>query len=283
MADAETQLAHNKLEAGLAARYGDSLLGPWLRGASPNSVLETLLMHRSVRAYSDAPLPDELLPTVVAAAQSASTSSHLQVWSVVAVEDPARKARLAVLAGGQGHVAQAPLLLIFLADLSRLRQIGAERKVPVEGLDYLETFIAGVADACLAAQNAVIALESLGLGCCYIGAMRNSPEAVALELGLPSETFAVFGLTVGYPDPDVRTDIKPRLPQSVVLHREAYTPTPVQAFESYDAQMRLFQRKQHMPEAGWTSQASGRVRGPEAMSGRHRIRVALTRLGFGLG
>jgi nitroreductase len=282
MTNTETRLSHDTLKAGLAARYGDSLRGASLDAVTANSVLETLVMHRSVRAYSDAPLPGDLLPIIVAAAQSASTSSHLQIWSVIAVEDPARKARLSVLAGGQPHVAQAPLLLIFLADLSRLRAIGAERGVPVDGLTYLETFIAGVADASLAAQNSVIALESLGLGCCYIGAMRNSPEAVARELDLPAEAFAVFGLTVGYPDPDVQTDIKPRLPQDVVLHREVYARAPVQAFETYDVRMKLFQRKQHMPEAGWTSQASGRVRGPEAMSGRDRIRAALARLGFGL-
>jgi nitroreductase len=273
----------DRVESDIAARYGGSATGPRLRGPATNGVLETLLMHRSIRAYSDAPLPEGLLPIVIAAAQSASTSSHLQIWSVVAVEDPARKARLSALAGGQRHVARAPLLLVFLADLSRLRQIGAEHNVPVDGLDYLETFIAGVADASLAAQNAVIALESLGLGCCYIGAMRNSPEAVALELELPPETFAVFGLTVGYPDPDVKTDIKPRLPQAVVLHREAYARAPVHEFDSYDVRMKLFQRKQHMPQAGWTSQASGRVSGPQAMSGRDGIRDALTRLGFRLG
>ncbi len=56
-------------------------------------------------------------------------------------------------------------------------------------------------DAALAAQNAVVALESLGLGTCYIGAIRNDPETVARELALPEGVFPVFGLTVGFPDP----------------------------------------------------------------------------------
>jgi nitroreductase len=266
----------------LAARYGNAGMSGALSDVKANAVLEILISHRSVRRYSDEPVPEHVLRTAVAAAQSASTSSHLQAWSVIAIEDRARKARLAALAGGQGHVATGPLLLIFLADLSRLRDIGTRRGQPAQGLDYLESFIVGVADAALAAQNAVIALESLGLGCCYIGAMRNAPEAVALELNLPTETFAVFGLTVGYPDPQARADIKPRLPQSTVLHRETYAGTPIDDLATYDARMRSFQRSQELPETGWTAQASGRVRGPDAMSGRDRLQDALRRLGFGL-
>ncbi|RZL87841.1 MAG: NADPH-dependent oxidoreductase [Variovorax sp.] len=248
----------------------------------PNAVLESLLAHRSVRAYSDRPLPGDLLETLVAAGQSASTSSHLQAWSVVAVEDPARKARLSTLASGQSHVAKAPLLLVFLADLSRLRGLGDAQGLPGDGLGYLESLVIGVADAALAAQNMVVALESLGLGCCYIGAMRNQPEAVAEELALPPECFAVFGLTVGYPDPDVAIAVKPRLPQAMVLHREVYAPAPISSFAEFDERMQAFQRGQYMPEAGWTTSVAARVRGPDAMAGRHRLQAALKRLGFGL-
>ena len=68
------------------------------------------------------------------------------------------------------------------------------------GLDYLEPFIVGIIDTALAAQSAAIALESLGLGFVYIGAMRNHPEEVAAELGLPPHVMALFGMCVGYPD-----------------------------------------------------------------------------------
>ncbi len=81
--------------------------------------IESLLGHRSVRAYSDRALPDDILQTIIAAAQSASSSSNLQAWSVVAVRDNARKERLAACAGNQKHVSTAPLLLVFIADLYR--------------------------------------------------------------------------------------------------------------------------------------------------------------------
>jgi nitroreductase len=267
-------------EAALRARYREQ------SGARPsagwNEVLETILDHRSVRRFRADPLPAGALETIVAAAQSASSSSNLQAWSVVAVEDPERRARLAALVGGQRHVAEAPLVLVFLADLARLDGAARRRGAPAEGLNYLDSFLVGVVDAALAAQNAVVALESLGLGSCYIGAVRNRPEEVAAELGLPPKVFAVFGLTIGVPDPAAATAVKPRLPPAVVLHRERYQAAESTELSLYDSRLRSFQREQRMREQDWTVQATERVKGPEALSGRHRLRDALAALGFHL-
>ncbi|MFC7554471.1 nitroreductase family protein [Pseudoroseomonas wenyumeiae] len=125
-----------------------------------NAVLEALLSHRSVRSFLPDALPEGTLETLVAAGQSAGTSSNLQAWSVVAVEDPGRRARLAELAGRQGFAAKAPLFLCFIADTSRLRRLGERQGQPMEGLDYLEAFIVAAVDAALAAQNVVVAAES---------------------------------------------------------------------------------------------------------------------------
>jgi nitroreductase len=261
------------------ARYRDGAVaaGPW------NETLATILGHRSVRAYLPDPLPEGTLERLTATAQSASTSSNLQTWSVVAVEDPARKARLAELGSGQKHIAQCPLYLVWCVDLARLRLAAQERQIVLEGLDYLEPFIVGVVDAALAAQNAAIALESLGLGYVLIGAMRNHPEKVAAELGLPAHVMALFGMCVGYPDPAVATGVKPRLPQSAVLHREQYSAAAQSAaFTDYDQRIRAFQREQRMTETDWTQQATNRVKTTESLHGRDRIRQALESLGFAL-
>lgn len=265
----------------LALRYGSQVSPPpptipW------NPVLETLLSHRSVRRYSDRPLPQGLTELLVAAAQSAPSSSNLQAMSIIAVQDRERMRRLAKLAGNQRHVAEAPLLLIFLADLSRLRAMSTRLDADGEGLDYTETFIVAVTDAAFAAQNALVALESLGLGGCYIGAMRNHPREVAAELGLPPGAFVVFGLTIGYPDPAVETGIKPRLAQSVVLHHEHYHPADPADIASYDETMRAFRFDQSMSDIAWTRQATGRVRSADTLMGRHTIRETLQDMGFGL-
>lgn len=120
----------------LRERYGTifDLDAPW------NSTLSNLLSHRSIRAYLSKSLPLGTLELLIAAAQSAATSSNLQTWSVVAVEDQARKERLSELAGGQAHIRQVPLFLVWLADLARSTQIAESRGLPHKGLNYLEMF-----------------------------------------------------------------------------------------------------------------------------------------------
>jgi nitroreductase len=249
-----------------------------------NETLDLLLAHRSVRAYLPEPVPPSALETIVAAAQSASTSSNLQAWSVVAVEDEARKSRLADLAGNQQHIRAAPLFLVWLADLARLGNIAAEQGRDAAGLPYLEMFLTGAIDAALAAQNAAVALESLGYGCVYIGGIRNKPGEVAKELDLPPGAFAVFGMAVGRPDPQKAGGVRPRLGQGAALHRERYAWNDAQreAIRTYDEKFRDFQKEAGLPEQGWIRQAVSRVRGPESLSGRDRLKAALRTLGFGL-
>jgi hypothetical protein len=173
--------------------------------------------------------------------------------------------------------------LVWLADLHRPRSIATAGGTAAEGLDYLESFLLGIIDAALAAQNAVVALESLGLGTCYIGAIRNDPETVARELGLPVGVFPVFGLTVGYPDPALTAAVKPRLPQANVLHRERYdVATAAGGLGNYNAALKAFQSEQSMPRIDWTEQVSSRVGTVEALKGRHRLAATASKLGFAL-
>jgi nitroreductase len=261
-------------------RYRDDFAVPdaW------NDTLDVLLSHRSVRAYLPDKLPDGIVEILVAAAQSASSSSNLQAWSVVAVEDAARKARLAAFAGNQRHILEAPLLLVWLVDLARLTRLAEERSAPSAALDYIECFLLGAVDAALAAQNAVVALESLGLGAVYIGALRNKPAEVAAELGLPPHVFPIFGLVVGRPDPARPTAVKPRLPPDAVLFRERYAwgETQRQAVAAYDERIKAFQREQGLPEQDWTVLAGNRVRDAKSLNGRDVLRTVLHQLGFQL-
>ncbi|WP_105430873.1 MULTISPECIES: NADPH-dependent oxidoreductase [Neorhizobium] len=246
-----------------------------------NTALEAILSHRSVRTYLPKPVPESVLQLIVAAAQSAPTSSSLQAWSVVAVEDPERRKKLAELASPNPQIISAPLFLVWIADLSRLRKITAKQGRTGEGLDYLESFLLSTIDATLAAQNALVALESLGFGTCYIGGIRNHPAEVGELLGLPPEAFAVFGMTVGYPDPAVETEVKPRLPQSVVLHREQYQAAPPEAdLSTYDDTMRSFQTGQGMAVRGWTSVVASRIADAPALKGRHVLLDVVRRMGF---
>jgi nitroreductase len=264
----------------LQARYRHELPAP----AAWNETLDLLLSHRSVRAYLPDALPDGTIDALVAAAQSAASSSNLQAWSLIAVEDKARKARLAALAGNQKHIDEAPLLLVWLVDLNRLSKIADAQQQPAGALEYFDSFLLGAVDAALAAQNALVALESLGLGGVYIGALRNKPLEVAAELGLPPNVFALFGLVVGKPDPARPADIKPRLPSQAVFFREQYGfgDAGLLDVEAYNERFRAFQLEQGLAQQDWSAQAGNRVRGVDSLHGREGLRDALHHLGFGL-
>jgi nitroreductase len=263
--------------AALARRYGAALppAGPW------NETIAILLDHRSVRGFLPDPVPPGTLETLVAAAQSAATSSNMQLWSAIAVTDPAKRKLLAEIAGDQKHIEQCPLYIAFIADMSRNERMSQAEQVTFENLPYLETFMVACIDAALAAQNAVVAAESLGLRTVYIGAMRNDPAKVHELLGLPQKAFVVFGLCVGYADPASKNEVKPRLPQSTVLHHERYDDAPeVSDRPAYDAEMAQFSARNEMQATTWTARMLNRMGPIKSMNGRERIRATLARLGF---
>jgi nitroreductase len=245
-----------------------------------NDVLRLQLAHRSVRKFGPRAVTDDELNALVAAAQSAPTSSNLQPWSVVAVRDPARKARLAALAGNQAFIEQAPLFLVWVADLGRARRLADRTGTQLAALDYLETTVIGLVDTALAAQNAVVAAASLGLGSVFVGAIRNHPERVAAELKLLPSAVATFGLAVGAPDPTERAGVKPRLPQGAVLHRELYDAVTADAhIAGYDERLSTYNARFGLA-GNWSNRVLDRLRGPESMAGRHLLRATLERLGL---
>jgi FMN reductase [NAD(P)H] len=201
-----------------------------------NPVIDQIARHVSVRSFdSSRPVPGEMVPVIVAAAQSASTSSNFQSWSVVQVTDPERKHQMRVLCNDQGFIDEAPLFLAFCADISRHRWV-TERQGYKFGSDYLDLLMISVVDSALACGNAQLAAESMGLGCCMVGAIRDNPREVSDLLELPQRVFATIGLAVGYPAS--KNEVKPRLPQSVVLHRERYsTEALAQGVAEYDERM----------------------------------------------
>ncbi len=264
----------------LTLRYGpgaEPAQGPW------NEVIGTLLSHRSVRGFLPDALPEGTLETLIAAAQSASTSSNLQTWSVVAVTDPAKKAVLAKVASGQKHIEQCPLFLVWLVDVSRNARLGLEENVMLETIPHFETYLVAAIDAALAAQNATVAVESLGLSMVYIGALRNDPVEVARQLDLPPGTMGVFGMCVGYPLPTVTNEVKPRLPQSAILYHDRYDTTGESAARAaYDAQMAAFSQRHEMTQDTWTKRVIGRMGKLSAMAGRDKLVSILHGMGFPL-
>lgn len=186
-----------------------------------NEVIKTILSHRSVRHFEDKKLTEEQIETIVSCAQRASTSSYIQAYSIIGVTDEKKKAKLAELSGNQDFVAAAGHLLIFCADFYRHHFIGELEGVDVvPTIETTEKFMVALIDAALAAQNAALAAESMGLGICYIGGLRNNLPEVCAILEIPERVIPLFGLVIGYPAKI--NEQKPRLPLEHVYHENTY-------------------------------------------------------------
>lgn len=262
-------------------RYGSDV--PFELPDRWTEVLDQQLGHRSVRSYRADPVSEATLAALIAAAQSAPTSGNLQLWSVVAVRDDDRRTRLAHLAGDQQFIVDAPLFLVWLADLARARQVTKDLvSATAEGADFVEAAVLSLVDVALAAQNASLAAESLGLGTVFVGAIRNRPLEVAAELGLPPNVFPIFGLTVGHPERLDETVVKPRLPQEAVLHHERYALAPQSAhLETYEEVLNTFYAAAGLPES-WAKRVAHRFGSVAGLNGREHLRDALHSQGFQL-
>jgi FMN reductase (NADPH) len=228
-----------------------------------------------------------MIEAVVAAGQRCSTSSNYQVYSAVAVTDPEKKVRMAELCGDQKHILQAPVFLAWCADQSRLDRVCQQRGYRLRA-SHVEAFLVAAVDTALAMQTAALAAESLGLGMCYIGGIRNQPEAVCELLGLPPLVFPISGMTLGWPG--VVPSIRPRLPLDAVLHWEEYDlGGEREALADYDRTMietGIYRGRQvpmpgvdrEVEDYGWLEHTARRV----STVARPELRAALQRQGFDL-
>ena len=203
-----------------------------------NTTIETLLAHHSVRKFKDVALTKEQIQLIVKSAQAASTSSYIQAYSIIGVTDPVKKQKLAELAGNQTYVVKNGHFFVFCADLYRHELLGEKEHADVkDSIESTEKFMVSLIDAALAAQNAAVAAESMGMGICYIGGIRNDLNGVQEVLKTPSRVIPLFGMAVGYPDQD--TDVKPRMPFEHIYHENTYE----QDREKYEAELDDYNRQ----------------------------------------
>lgn len=199
-------------------------------------VIELMRRHRSVRFFDTSrPLPDGTIETLIAAAQASSTSSNMQMWSVVVVADPQKRRTIQGYCRNQAFIGQAPLFMVFCADTHRLSHVAGRQgySVNYSRIDFLLT---AAIDSAIACQSTVLAAESLGLGCCMVGGVRNRARDVAKLLELPAGVFGSVGLAIGYPRR--LNELKPRLATTAMIHTDRYSAEQfVEAIDRYDETM----------------------------------------------
>lgn len=249
-----------------------------------NETLDVQLRHRSVRKYVDTEVSDEIIRTVIAAAQSGATSSNQQLISALVIRDQAKKEAIAEVGGPfQKHIKHAPVLVLWLLDFRRARYLAEQAGKEPVGLQYLDVALVGACDAGISAQNAALAAESLGLGICYLGSVRNDSARIAEILELPEDVIPFLGMELGYPDPEEEAGVKPRLPQEAFLHFETYDAEAVPGqLDTYEETLADYYRDYDM-DPSWGRRLVSRL--GEKMTfatKRHQVADFLKSRGLGL-
>lgn len=215
-------------------------------------MLDLLKNHRSVRQYKDEPISDETFHELLHAAQHAASSNFVQAYSVIQVKDEEKRKKLGKLSRNEKQYNSAALPLIFCADLNRLDQATQLQGKTIQA-GSLESFIVATVDVSLLAQNFVIAAESQGYGICYIGGVRNNPEAISELFNLPDRVIPLFGMTVGVPAE--QNEVKPRLPVEGILHVDSYDEEKYETIlKEYDSVIKKYynERTTQQKDTTWT-------------------------------
>lgn len=187
-----------------------------------NEILTQLARRKSTRAYLDDPVTPEEKRLILEAACQAPTAGNQQLYTIIDVTDQELKDKLAVTCDNQPFIAKAPLVLVFCADCKKwydaYREVGCKPRAPGVG-----DLLLAVTDTAIAAQNAVTAAESLGIGSCYIGdIMERCAEQRGL-LNLPNYVFPAVMLVFGRPTRQQIERVKPRRsPLEQIVHQNGY-------------------------------------------------------------
>ncbi len=196
-----------------------------------NKTIELLNKRRTIRAYSAKPISQEDEKIIIRAAIRAPTAGNLMLYSILKVTDQKLKEKLAISCDNQPHIAKAPLVLIFLADMQRwwnyfelcdVQKKCNEMHVNFEKPQESDLLLA-CCDALIAAQNAVIAAEALGIGSCYIGDIMENYETHQELLKLPRWVFPITLICFGHPKGDKdKIPLTNRFPVDYIVHENIY-------------------------------------------------------------
>ena len=187
-----------------------------------NQTIQQLKDRKSVRVFTEEPIPSQAVAAILESAVNAPTAGNQQLYTIIHVTDQALKEQLAESCDHQGFIAQAPLVLVFCADCRKwyhaFSEYGCDPRQPGVG-----DLMLAVSDTNIAAQNAVVAAHSLGIGSCYIGDIMENAELQREILALPPYVFPAAMLVFGYPTAQQMERPKPpRADMHHIVHENSY-------------------------------------------------------------
>jgi len=217
-----------------------------------NSTIDKMIKHVSVRNFKDEAITPEQKDALLLAAQSGSTSEFLQAFSIIEITDPQLRNQLSDITISSPHVKKADTFYVFVADLHRQATMLRAHSKSLDSIKNMESLLVATVDTTIAAQSMAVAAESMDLGICYIGSIRNNIKQVAELLNLPDYTFPLFGMTIGVPD--VKNQHKPRMSRNNQVATNSYDDTQFNDLATYDDEVKDYyaQRKSNAQDTTWT-------------------------------
>ncbi|WP_086312910.1 hypothetical protein A5821_000475 [Enterococcus sp. 7F3_DIV0205] len=204
-----------------------------------NKTIEILKNRRSYRDFDENHVVSkEELQVILEAARQAPSWMNGQFYSIIVIQDKKLREQLVQWNPGNPHMLKSSVFLLFVGDLHRTKMVSEVHGSSYSLDESIEPIILATTDAALALENAVIASESLGLGSVVVGSIRKYGKEISQLLELPEYTFPLFGLSVG--KPIVEMEVKPRLPESAVIHYDKYHPYSYLLIEQYNQTMEDF-------------------------------------------
>ena len=187
-----------------------------------NNTIQQLIERKSVRVFTDRKITPEETSLILESSVNAPTAGNQQLYTIINVTDDQLKAQLAESCDHQPFIATAPLVLVFCADCRKwynaFLNYDCEPRKPGVG-----DLMLAVSDANIAAQNAVVAAHSLGIGSCYIGDIMENAEKQRELLSLPPYVFPAAMLVFGFPTEQQINRPKPtRAQMQHIVHENGY-------------------------------------------------------------
>lgn len=184
------------------------------------NTIETMLSHRSVRKFKNQPIEESMLQQILKAACSGSTMGNMQLYSIIVTQDKEMMQKMAPFHFNQPIATNAPLMLTFCVDINRFYRYCEARDVVTDAYSNMHCYHWAITDTIIAAQNACVAAESLGLGLCFLGTIIfNTPDFIDV-LNLPKHVIPLACVAIGYPDENM--PLTDKLPVEALIHTNTY-------------------------------------------------------------
>ena len=187
-----------------------------------NPIIESLWKRKSVRAYTGQQISEEDKRLILQSASEAASAGNQQMYTILDITDQNLKDTLSETCDHQPFIAKAEMVLVFCVDFQKwydaFSMAGCNPRHPQAG-----DFMLAAMDAAIAAQNAVTAAESLGIGSCYIGDIMERYEIHGELFGLPNYAVPILMAVFGYPTEQQKERKKPlRAPLDFLVHENHY-------------------------------------------------------------